>query len=102
MELKKITFNDIVRDNKTLKECLEEDFDGTKKWVFERIREHELPEDDVLEACHIKRIVHEPTVTQIAFDRVIKKDTSVYKKDTAKLEKIIQELNTLDNGETEE
>ena len=71
MELKKITFNDIVRDNKTLKECLEEDFDGTKKWVFERIREYELPEDDVLEACHIKRIVHEPTRLTVSEKRIL-------------------------------
>ena len=99
---KKITLDSIIKDDKTLGEFLNENFDEAKKWVFECIKEENIPDNDILRICRIKRIVHEPVITQVVFDRVVKKDNIVYKKDTAKLDKILKEINTLENGESEE
>ena len=102
MEEKMLNLNDEIEGGKTLREYSEEDFDGAKQLVFDKIREEIIPDDETLKHFHIKRIVHEPVFSQIVIDRVTKKDNVVYKKDTAKLDKILKEINTLENGEPEE
>lgn len=102
MEEKKLTLDDVIDGEKTLREYSEEDFDGAKQLVFEKIRAEIIPDEETLKHFRIKRIVHEPVISQIVFDRVTKNDNVVYKKDTAKLDKILKEINTLENGEAEE
>lgn len=101
MNEEKLTLDSVIDEKKTLAELISEDFEKAKKKVFEKIKEKIIPDDEVLSACHIKRIIHDSVITQIAFDRVIRKDNVVYKKDTAKLEKILSELNTLEYGNDE-
>ena len=92
-----ITLDTIVDGKeKTLRDLLNENRSVAKSYVFDNIKDHLLPDEETLNACGIKRIVHDKTVCQTAYDREIVKDNKIYPKETAKLANILKDLNTIE------
>lgn len=92
-----ITLDTIVDGKeKTLRDLLNENRSVAKSYVFDNIKDHLLPDEETLNACGIKRIVHDKTVSQMAYDREIVKDNKIYPKETAKLASILKDLNTIE------
>ena len=92
-----VTLDTIVDGKeKTLRDLVNENKSVAKSYVFDNFRDHLLPDEETLKACGIKRIVHEKTISQVAFDREIVKDNKIYPKETAKLANILKDLNTIE------
>lgn len=70
---------------------------NAKDIIFGLIKEWQIVfTDDVLKSVGIKRHVHSPTFKHIVIDRVVKEQKAL-PKDKMKLDKIIEELHTIDN-----
>lgn len=98
--IKDLDFNDKIDfgeyKGKTVKEIINEET-SAKDIIFNLIKEeHIIFTDDVLKSVGIKRHVHSPTFKHIVIDRVIK-ETKALPKDRMKLDKILEELHTIDN-----
>lgn len=92
-----ITLDTIIDGKeKTLRDLVKENRATAKSYVFDNIRDHLLPDEETLKACGIKRVIHEPKISQVSFDRNIVKDNKIYPKDTAKLANILKDLNTIE------
>lgn len=102
--LKRLELTDKVsdKDERTLKEVIENDITEGKKIVMQKIKEGYDPSDDVLNSVRIRRTVGESTIKQIITDKITKKDKKVYPKETMKLDKILKEIRTLEHENTDE
>lgn len=100
--LTKLELNDRLEeyDDKTLKEVIDDDFEGGKKLIIKMAKNGFDPSEEVLKYVRIKRIIGESTFTHIVTDRITVKENKKLPKDTMKLDKILKEINTLENEKT--
>ena len=67
-----------------------------RKAIFSMIKKGVMFDDEVLSIAHIKKIEHPHTVT-CEIERHANKSTKKYEKDTAKIDEILKEINTLEH-----
>lgn len=82
---------------KTVREVIDNEYDA-KGAIFNLIKEWGLSfSDEVLKEVHIKKIVHEPTFKHIVIDRSKNTEQKALPKDKVKIDKIIEDLHTIEN-----
>lgn len=75
---------------------VEEIINKNRKAIFAMIKKGIMFDDEVLEMAHIKKVEHPHTVT-CEIERHSNKSHKKYEKDSAKLEDILKEINTLEH-----
>ena len=82
---------------KTVREMIEKKPETARKNIMTYLKNGLYFDDEVINTVGIKKIVHEPTITNVVVDRKPYEDTRTMPKDRAKLSTILKELHTIDN-----
>lgn len=80
---------------KTVQEMIDKSPDRAKKNIMSYLKQGLYFDDEVIKTVGLKKIVHEPTVTNVIAEH--KSENKVLPKDRAKLSTILKDLHTIDN-----